>query len=104
VIYGRGDHMLNHLSHTLYTFSIFGLVGIKEKPIRPLAVEDLVTVIVAAFLDARLSNKTVSITGPEEILLSEPCAAWARSLEGVHCMCRRRWRFRKSSPGLPSGS
>jgi hypothetical protein len=55
----------------LYTFSIFGLVGIKEKPIRPLAVEDLVTVIVAAFLDARLSNKTVSITGPEEILLSE---------------------------------
>ena len=44
VIYGRGDHMLNHLSHKLYTFSIFGLVGIKEKPIRPLAVEDLVTV------------------------------------------------------------
>jgi uncharacterized protein YbjT (DUF2867 family) len=71
VIYGRGDHMLDHLSHALYTFPIFGLVGIEEKPIRPLAVEDLVTVIVAAFHDARLSNKTVSITGPEEILLSE---------------------------------
>jgi NADH dehydrogenase len=71
VIYGRGDHMLDHLSHALYTFPVFGLVGMKEKPIRPLAVEDLVTAILAAFQDARLSNKTVSITGTEEIALSE---------------------------------
>lgn len=69
VIYGRGDHMLDHLSHALYTFPIFGLVGMKEKPIRPLAVEDLVAAIVASFQDARLSNKTLSITGPEEITL-----------------------------------
>jgi uncharacterized protein YbjT (DUF2867 family) len=70
VIYGRGDHMLDHLSHALYTFPIFGLVGMREKPIRPLAVEDLVVAIRASFQDARLSNKTVSITGPEEIALS----------------------------------
>lgn len=71
VIYGRGDHMLDHLSHALYTFPIFGLVGMKEKPIRPLAVEGLVMAILAAFQDARLANKTVSITGPEEMALSE---------------------------------
>jgi uncharacterized protein YbjT (DUF2867 family) len=71
VIYGRGDHMLDHLSHALYTFPIFGLVGMKEKPIRPLAVEDLVAAIIAAFHDTRLSNKTVSITGQEEIPLGE---------------------------------
>jgi NADH dehydrogenase len=71
VIYGRGDHMLDHLSRALYTFPIFGLVGMKEKPVRPLAVEDLVTAIVASFHDAGLSNKTVSITGPEEITLRE---------------------------------
>jgi len=71
VIYGRGDHMLDHLSHALYTFPIFGLVGMKEKRIRPLAVEDLVTAIVASFQDGRLSKKTVSITGPEEIVLGE---------------------------------
>jgi uncharacterized protein YbjT (DUF2867 family) len=71
VIYGRGDHMLDHLSHALYTFPIFGLVGMKEKPIRPLAVEDLVTAVVASLHDSRLLNKTVSITGPEEIALSE---------------------------------
>lgn len=71
VIYGRGDHMLDHLSHALYTFPIFGLVGLKEKAIRPLAVEDLVAAMMASFLDGRLSNKTVSITGPEEMALSE---------------------------------
>jgi uncharacterized protein YbjT (DUF2867 family) len=71
VIYGRGDHMLDHLSHALYTFPIFGLVGMNEKPIRPLAVEDLVAAIIASIHDTRLSSKTVSITGPEEILLGE---------------------------------
>lgn len=71
VIYGPGDHMLDHLSHALYTFPVFGLVGMKEKPIRPLAIEDLVVAIRASFEDKRLSNKTVSITGPEQIALSE---------------------------------
>jgi len=71
VIYGRGDHMLDHLSHALYTFPVFGLVGMKEKPVRPLAVEDLVAAIIASFLDMRLANRTLSITGPEEITLSE---------------------------------
>jgi len=71
VIYGRGDHMLDHLSHALYTFPIFGLVGMREKAIRPLAVEDLVTALVASFRDSRLANKTASITGPEEIALRD---------------------------------
>jgi uncharacterized protein YbjT (DUF2867 family) len=71
VIYGRGDHMLDHLSHALYTFPIFGLVGMTEKPVRPLAVEDLVNAILASFRDAHLSNRTFGITGPEEIALGE---------------------------------
>lgn len=71
VIYGRGDHMLDHLSHALYTFPIFGLVGMREKLVRPLAVEDLVAAIIASFQNPRLSCKTVGITGPEEITLRE---------------------------------
>jgi NADH dehydrogenase len=71
VIYGSGDHMLDHLSHALYTFPIFALVGMREKPIRPLAVENLVAAIRASFDDMRLSNKTWSITGPEEIMLGD---------------------------------
>jgi uncharacterized protein YbjT (DUF2867 family) len=71
MVYGRGDHMLDHLSHALHTFPIFAMVGFKEKAIRPLAVEDLVTVLRSALLQRRLSRKTVAITGAEELYLSE---------------------------------
>jgi NADH dehydrogenase len=37
VIHGRGDHMLDHLSHAFFTFPIFGLVGLHERPVRPVA-------------------------------------------------------------------
>jgi len=71
VIYGRGDHMLDHLSHALYTFPLFALVGLKDKPVRPLAVEDLARVLAAALTEGRLSRKTVAITGPEEMMLGD---------------------------------
>ena len=71
VIYGRGDHMLDHLSHALHTFPIFALVGFADQPVRPLAVEDLCRAMVAALTDGRLSRKTVAIMGPEQMPLSE---------------------------------
>ena len=71
VIYGRGDHMLDHLSHALHTFPVFGLVGREEKSIRPLAVEDLVHVMRAALVDRRMKHQTIALLGPEEIYLSE---------------------------------
>jgi NADH dehydrogenase len=33
--YGRGDHMLDHLSHLLYTAPLFVTVGLREKLVRP---------------------------------------------------------------------
>lgn len=36
VVYGRGDHMLDHLSHAFHTFPVFALVGLKDKTVRPL--------------------------------------------------------------------
>ncbi len=71
VIYGLGDHMLDHLSHALHTFPVFGLVGLKEKSVRPLAVEDLVHVMRAAIVDRRLKRQTIALVGPEEIYLGE---------------------------------
>jgi len=71
VVYGRGDHMLDHLSHALHTFPIFALVGLEEKSVRPLAIEDLVHVMRAALIDRRLKNQTVALLGAEEIYLSE---------------------------------
>ena len=78
MIYGRGDHMLDHLSHALYTFPFFALVGFKEKGIRPLAIEDLVAVLRAALIEKRLSHSTVALTGPEELYLSEAIRRVAR--------------------------
>jgi uncharacterized protein YbjT (DUF2867 family) len=71
VVYGRGDHMLDHLSHALHTFPIFALVGFRERLIRPLAIDDLVIVLEAAVVGRHLSHQTVAVTGPEELTLSE---------------------------------
>jgi NADH dehydrogenase len=78
VIYGRGDHMLDHLSHAVHTLPLFALVGYKEKSVRPLAVEDLVTVLRAALVSGRLSRQTNAVTGPEELYLSEAVKRVAR--------------------------
>lgn len=71
MIYGRGDHMLDHLSRSLRTFPVFPLVGMREQPIRPVAVEDVVRILRAALLEGQLSRRTVAVLGPEEMLLSE---------------------------------
>ena len=71
VVYGLGDHMLDHLSHALHTFPLFALVGLREKPIRPLAIEDLVNVLRASLVHGRLARQTVAVMGPEKLYLSE---------------------------------
>ena len=78
VIYGSGDHMLDHITHALHTFPIFLLVGFKKQPVRPMAVEDLVDVMMASILVGALSRKTVPITGPEEMTLGEAVGRIAR--------------------------
>jgi nucleoside-diphosphate-sugar epimerase len=67
VIYASGDHMLDHLSHALFTFPVLATVGFKN---RPLAVEDLVRIPQAVLIERRLSRETVAVLGPEELPLS----------------------------------
>jgi uncharacterized protein YbjT (DUF2867 family) len=69
--FGRGDHMLDHLSHLLYTLPIFVTVGLGEKAVRPVAVQDVVKVLIAALIENRLSRKTVASLGPEALRLSD---------------------------------
>jgi NADH dehydrogenase len=87
MVYGAGDHMLDHLSHAFYTLPLLATVGFRGKPIRPLAIDDLVHVLRAALVDGRLPKKTVALTGAEELLLSE-AARRVASLLG-----RRVWIF-----------
>jgi nucleoside-diphosphate-sugar epimerase len=81
MVYGRGDHMLDHLSHALHTFPIFATVGFREHPVRPLAIEDLVEVLRAAVMEDRLSRQTVAITGAEEMTLGEAVRRVARVVD-----------------------
>ncbi len=71
MVYGRGDHMLDHLSHAFFTFPFLATVGFAEKAIRPLAIEDLVHAMRAALVEGRLVDQTVAITGAEQLYLSE---------------------------------
>ncbi|MFB2598214.1 NAD-dependent epimerase/dehydratase family protein [Herbiconiux sp. P17] len=70
MIYGHGDHLADHLSHTVQTIPVFGTVGLREKPIRPIPVAELVDVLVAA-AGGRMPRETVVVTGAEELLLSK---------------------------------
>jgi NADH dehydrogenase len=70
MIYGRRDHMLDHLSHALYTFPLFLGVGLHEQPIRPVAVDDVVSILQASLVEGRLTNDTVAVVGPDTLTLS----------------------------------
>jgi uncharacterized protein YbjT (DUF2867 family) len=87
MVYGRGDHMLDHLSHAFHTLPLLATVGFREKAIRPLAIDDLVQVLQAALIEGRLPRKTVALAGAEELLLSEAAGRVAQVLG------RRAWIF-----------
>jgi uncharacterized protein YbjT (DUF2867 family) len=71
VIYGRGDHMLDHLSRAFRTFPVFLLVGLRsQRLIRPVAVADVARILAAAIRDDRLAGLTVPVFGPEQLTLS----------------------------------
>jgi NADH dehydrogenase len=70
MIYGQGDHMLDHLSHALYTFPLFLGVGLREQAVRPVAVDDVVSIMRASLIERRLRNETVAVLGPDKLTLS----------------------------------
>lgn len=65
MMFGLGDHMLDHLSHALYTFPVF--VGVGARAVRPLAVDDAVKVLIAALIHGRLSRTTIGLVGPTQL-------------------------------------
>jgi NADH dehydrogenase len=72
VIHGRGDHMLDHLSHALHSFPVFGLVGMREQPVRPVAIDDVARILEAAATgDERLRDQTIAVLGPDEMMLGD---------------------------------
>jgi uncharacterized protein YbjT (DUF2867 family) len=85
MIHGRGDHMLDHLSHMLFTLPLFATVGFREAPIRPIAIEDVVEIVTASLVEGKLPRQTVFVLGPETLLLSDAVRRVAATLG------RRAW-------------
>ncbi len=79
ITYGKGDHMLDHLSRTVRALPVFATVGVRPRTLRPVAVEDTVRVLRAALVDGRLGGRTVSVTGPEELTLADVVRRVARA-------------------------
>lgn len=71
ITYGTGDHMLEHISRSLVTVPVFGSIGFTDRWLRPLAIDDLVDIMVVSLTEDRLSEMTVGMVGPEELSLDD---------------------------------
>ena len=80
MVYGLGDHMLDHLSHIMFTIPFIPTVGFNPKTTRPVPVEELVTVVKAA-INGQLTQQTVAVVGGEEIYLSEAIRRIAKEVD-----------------------
>ncbi len=93
VIYGKGDHMIDHLTRAFLTFPVFGLVGFRDTLVRPVAVQDVARVLESALVERTLEGKTVSVLGPEEMTLREAVERVANELGKQPWMIRLPLRF-----------
>jgi len=80
LVYGRGDHLLNNLSNLFRKLPVFAAVGLREKSVRLVAVEDLVAVIRAVLEKDRFARQTVAVLGPEEFPFSQAARRIARAM------------------------
>jgi len=68
MVYGPGDHMVDHVSRAVHTWPVFATVGYREKTVRPVPIDDMVQVLIAA-LEGRIPDPTVAVMGAEELSL-----------------------------------
>lgn len=77
MIYGPGDHMVDHVTKAVRTLPFFWTVGFRERTARPVPVDDAVDVLVAA-LEGRIPDPTVAVMGVDEVTLGEAIRRIAR--------------------------
>lgn len=77
MIYGPGDHMVDHVTKAVRTLPFFWTVGFRERTARPVPVDDAVDVLIAA-LEGRIPDPTVAVMGVDEVTLGEAIRRIAR--------------------------
>ncbi len=81
LVYGEGDHLLHNLSNLFRKLPIFAAVGLREKNVRLVAVEDLVEVVHASLAEDRFARETVAVLGPEEFPFSQAARRIAKAMK-----------------------
>lgn len=74
MIWGTGDHMITHITKALKILPIFAPVGVLQPKISPVAIQDMLDVMLASLLQNRLGGKTCAVLGPEVMTLGD--AVW----------------------------
>jgi len=69
MIYGHGDHMVDHVTRAVRSWPVFGTVGFRGRTVRPIPVAAFVDVMIAA-AEGRIPDPTVAVMGAEELPLS----------------------------------
>jgi NADH dehydrogenase len=77
MIYGPGDHMVDHVSRAVKTWPVFATVGFRERVVRPIPIDDFVDVILAA-VEGRIPEPTIAVVGAEELPLGDAVRRIAR--------------------------
>ncbi|MES2092232.1 MAG: NAD(P)H-binding protein [Actinomycetota bacterium] len=77
MIYGPGDHMVDHVSRAVKTWPVFATVGLRERAVRPIPIDDFVDVILAA-VEGRIPEPTIAVMGAEELPLGDAVRRIAR--------------------------
>lgn len=77
MIYGQGDHMVDHATRAVRTWPVFATVGYRDRTVRPVPVEEAVNVLLAA-LEGRVPHNTVALVGAEELEFGEAIRRIAR--------------------------
>ncbi|MEV4776275.1 NAD(P)H-binding protein [Microbacterium sp. LWH12-1.2] len=77
MIYGPGDHMVDHVTRAVRTLPFFATVGYRERTARPVPIDDAVDVLMAA-IEGRIPDPTVAVMGVDEMTLGEAIRRIAR--------------------------
>lgn len=70
MMYGHGDHMVDHVSRAVKTWPVFATVGYRERTVRPIPIDDFVDVMIAA-VEGRIPDPTIAVMGAEELPLGD---------------------------------
>ena len=70
-VFGPGDQFLTGLGRWLRTIPVVTTVGIRERPLRPVAVGDVVAVIENGLFSDRLAGQTIPLLGPTRTTVSD---------------------------------